>query len=96
MSWTIPNTLPVLGMNPLLSLLTVATVLAMFYALSIALDLYQLRRHERIIEEDRHEVNAAVTWREKLCSLILDEDDYPGYEETGLTEEEWRNNYGSD
>lgn len=57
MSWTIPRTLPVLGMNPMLVFLTVATILVTFYGLSIALDLYQLSRLERQTEEDEVEAD---------------------------------------
>jgi hypothetical protein len=55
LSWTIPRTLPVLGVNPVLTLLTAATVLTMFYALCIALDFIQLRRVEQQTEEAEEE-----------------------------------------
>ena len=44
MSWTTLG--PIAASNPVLILLFSFTVLGMFYALSIALDLYQLRRFE--------------------------------------------------
>ena len=52
MSWTTWG--PIAASNPVLILMFAFTVLAMFYALSIALDLYQLRRLERT-EEDEDE-----------------------------------------
>lgn len=52
MTWTIPQTTPYLNVNPLLTVLTVATVLAMFYAVSIAIDLIQLHRQEKQIEAE--------------------------------------------
>ena len=44
MSWVTWG--PVAVSNPVLILMFTFTVLAMFYALSIAMDLYQLRRSE--------------------------------------------------
>ena len=53
MSW---DTLgPVAVSNPVLILLFAFTVLAMFYALSIALDLYTLRRIEKTEEIEEFE-----------------------------------------
>lgn len=52
MSWTIPHVLPSLSLSPVLTMLTIATVLASFYAIDIALDLIQLRRIRQAEEEE--------------------------------------------
>ena len=58
-SWTIPRFLPLFTTHPVLMGLTVATILAMLYAVDIAVDLYKLRRVEQLtrqMEEDPDEV----------------------------------------
>ena len=53
MSWTTWG--PIAASNPVLILLFAFTILAMFYALSIALDLYTLRRIEKTEEIEEFE-----------------------------------------
>ena len=50
MSWTTWG--PMAASNPVLTLMFAFTILGMFYALSIALDLYTLRRIEETEEDE--------------------------------------------